>query len=51
MSLAAKLTAREMARVAKVTTQRIGRDTERTRAEYLAELTKTARELYPSKVS
>jgi hypothetical protein len=49
-SLAARLTAREMARVSRVTSERIGRDTNRTREQYLAELWQTARELYPAKV-
>lgn len=44
------LTAREYARVAKVTTRRIGHNPERTKAEYLAELWVTAGELYPHKV-
>jgi hypothetical protein len=35
----------------RVTGDRIGRDTERTRAEYLAELWETARTLYPGKVA
>ena len=50
-SLAAQLTAREMARVSRETTKRIGHNPERTKSEYLAELWVTARELYPLKVS
>jgi hypothetical protein len=48
--LASYLTGREYVRVAKATTARIGHDPDRTKAEYLAELWVTARELYPSKV-
>lgn len=48
-SLAALLTGREYARVARVTTARIGHDPNRSKAQYLAELEITARELYPAK--
>lgn len=52
MSLAGKLTTREMARVSRETTKRIGiGHTEMSKSEYLNELTKTATELYPEKFS
>lgn len=45
------LTSREYTRVTKVTGQRITPNPDMTKAEYLAELWVTARELYPNKVS
>lgn len=49
--LASMLTGREYVRVQRVTGERIGRNPERTKAEYLAELWITARDLYPGKVA
>ena len=52
MSIARILTTREMARVSKATTERIGTgNTKMSKAEYLGELTRTAVELYPEKFS
>ena len=48
--LSSRLTDREYVRVARETTRRIGYDSNRTKAEYLAELETTARQLYPNKL-
>lgn len=48
-TLSSRLTTREYARVARETTKRIGHDPERTKAQYLAELEATARQVYPNK--
>lgn len=49
--LASLLTSREYARVAKLTSARIGHDANRSKADYLAELWTTARDTYPGKVA